>query len=54
VVLGLLGGNVCGWVFYVAMCIVGSFRGQCVFLYVLGGNVCCWVLYVLKCVVCLR
>jgi len=43
------------------MCIVVSFRYQCVLLYVLGGNVCCslffggnvcyWVYYVTVCVV---
>ena len=50
--LGLLGGNVCCWVFQVAMCVlcykgavcvVCSFRWQSVLLYVLGGNVFCLV-----------
>ena len=33
------------------MYIVGSFRWQCVLLYVLGGNMCFWVFYVAICVV---
>ena len=32
----------CCLVFYVSMCVVGSFRWQSEF-YVLGGIVCCWV-----------
>jgi len=36
--LSLFGGNVCYWVFEVAMCVVGSFRWQCVLLYVLCGK----------------
>jgi len=36
----VLGGNVCYWVFYVAMCVVGSFRRQYVLLGLIGGNVC--------------
>ena len=51
--LGLLGVNVCCWVFYVAICIVGSFSWQCV-LYVSAGNVCSWVFYVAICVICFR
>ena len=35
------GGKVSCWVFYVAMCVVGSFRCQCVLLCLLGTNVCC-------------
>jgi len=42
--LGLLGGNMYCWVFYVVLCtVVGSFRWQRVLLYVLGGNECCCV-----------
>jgi len=32
--------NVCCWVFDVPMCVVGSFRRQCVLLGLLGGNMC--------------
>jgi len=59
-VVGILGVNLCCWVFYVAICIVGSFRRQCVLLGLLGGNmclhalsgnVCCWVFDVGMCAV---
>jgi len=42
VLLGLLGGNVCCWVYEVAMCVT-SFRWQCVLLGLLDSNECFWV-----------
>jgi len=42
-VLYVLGGNVCWFVVKVAMCFVGSFRWQCVFLSLLGGQLSSWV-----------
>jgi len=50
-VLYVLSGNLCCWVFQVAMCIVGSFRWQCVLLGLLGVILCCWVFYVAICIV---
>jgi len=44
VLLYVLGGEVCCWVFEMAMCVVGSFRRQYVFFGLLGGNVCCCML----------
>jgi len=44
VLLGSLGGNVCCWVFEVAMCVFVCFKWQCVVLGLLVGHVCCWVL----------
>jgi len=38
---GILGGNVCCWVFYVAMCVAVCFRWQSELLGLLGGNVSC-------------
>ena len=40
--LGLLGGNMYCWVFYLVICVV-CFRGQCVIWGLLSGNVCCSV-----------
>jgi len=42
--LGHVGGNVCCWVFEVAMCVVVCFRWQCVLLGPLDGKMCWWVL----------
>jgi len=36
---------------YVAMCVVVSYRWQCVLFGILGGNMYCWVFYVAICVV---
>jgi len=41
--LGLLGGKVSFWVFWVAMCVVVCFRWQYVMLGLLGAKVSCWV-----------
>jgi len=43
VLLYILGGHVCFSIFYVAMCVFGSFIWQVELLGLLGDNVCCWV-----------
>jgi len=43
VLLGILGGVVSCWVFYVAICVDVCFGWQCVLLGLVGGNVCFWV-----------
>jgi len=47
-----LGGKV-SCMFYVAMCVVGSYRWQSE-LYFLGGNVCCMFYLAMGVVVCCR
>ena len=39
--LGLLGGSMYCWVFYVVICVVLCFRWQVELLGLLGGNMCC-------------
>jgi len=41
VLLCLLGGNACWCMFHVAMCVVRSFRSQCVLLGLLYDNMYC-------------